>query len=85
MPACEDLGNTVDNGNVIYSTDLKGGQYREGTVATVTCNMGFVSGGSISCQSNGTWTSSLPSCDRELFIYILLINYQCTRSIILVT
>ena len=64
MATCPDLGNTTENGNVSYTRDpTEQGRYVENTAITVSCDEGYRSGGDITCQNDGNWSSaSLPNC-----------------------
>ena len=68
VATCNDLGRSIDNGNVSYTRDpTKQGHYLENTTVTVTCDEGYKGGGSITCQNDGNWSSlSLPHCIGEL-------------------
>ena len=71
IPAeCPDLTDP-DNGNVNFNT-------QEGSTATYTCNTGYQLHGASSrtCQSDGTWSDSSPTCTRmHLYISILRMFY----------
>ena len=53
------------NGVRTYSRDPVNGGYPEGTVATFTCNFGFVISGSsrLTCES-ANWNEEVPTCVR---------------------
>ena len=60
----------VANGLVEYSKSAFNGVYLTDTVATITCNSGYVLSGPISrtCRKrpkdwHGSWTESNPRCD----------------------
>ena len=53
-----------DNGNVDYQT-------QEGSTATYTCDTGYQLDGTPTrtCQSDGTWSGSAPTCTR-MYMYV---------------
>jgi hypothetical protein len=50
--------NTPHNGSAVY------GHYLVNTTIRVSCDKGYIGGGSITCGRDGNWTSPLPSCSR---------------------
>ena len=69
MATCPDkLGRSIENGIVSYTRDLTDeGEYVEGTTVEVSCDEGYRSSGNITCQNDGTWSSSsLPNCTSEI-------------------
>ena len=78
VATCNDLGRSIDNGNVSYTRDpTKQGHYLENTTVTVTCDEGYKGGGSITCQNDGNWSSlSLPHCIGELSLITNALMYH---------
>ncbi len=62
---CGDLP-TLENGEILYSSDLS--PRAVGTVATHTCNPGFLLEGVVNrtCAESTEFTDSPPICQREL-------------------
>ena len=60
----------LTNGDISYSTTATGGSkpWPVGTVATHTCDLGFVlsGNGQRTCQNSGEWNGSPPTCDGEV-------------------
>ena len=63
---CPDLEPLV-NGAISYDPDLTPPFRDIGTVATHTCDGGFVlvGAGIRECQDGGTWSESPPTCERK--------------------
>ena len=54
-----------------------------GDTATYTCNSGFEISGSDTrtCQSNGDWSGSAPTCEGKYSILqVLIVNSSCPMS-----
>ena len=49
-----------------------------GTRVTYFCNAGYTGGGTITCLSNGQWSSPRPTCSRESKKYDLYIISCCS-------
>ena len=54
------------------------------SVATYACETGYTINGpsSLSCRSDGTWNTSIPSCGKRVFSVVEL-QYNTSKSIIL--
>ena len=67
MATCSDLGNNVENGDVVYSNaTVTEGRYSQDTTATVSCFEGYSGGGVITCLDTGNWSyPDLPICESE--------------------
>ena len=81
VTTCTDLGHSVDNGNVSYSSNpTEQGQYVENTTVTVLCDEGYRGGGDIICQNDGNWSSlSLLRCTSEPAV---VIKYLYTHAVL---
>ena len=66
---CLEPEASVDNGKVELNTpdnrSSENGNYPVNTTMTLSCNLGHVGGGSITCKKDGNWTSPLPLCSRS--------------------
>ena len=68
---CPDL-DTLVNGEISYDPDMTSPFRDIGTVATHTCEDGFVlvGAGTRECQIGGTWSGSPPTCERKQLLTI---------------
>ena len=72
---CPDLDNP-DNGRVDYET-------QEGSTVTYTCNTGYQLdvASTRTCQSDGTWSGSAPTCTR-MYVLKWTLLWNCQNYII---
>ncbi len=63
-----DCGSLTNPDNGMVDTSMT----TEGSTATYTCNTGYniSPGDTRTCQANGTWSGSEPTCDRK-FKYVI--------------
>ena len=73
---CTDLTDP-DDGMITYTMDPTNGGRLEGTMATHSCDAGFMlSGGSQrNCQANRVWTGGLITCPCVFVLHCVLLVY----------
>lgn len=78
VPQCPSFEHLVKNGAVSYSQQQTVLQisYSVGTIATITCDPGFVGGGFVTCGSSGVWSSTPPSCEGSYPVLIGSVTYH---------